>query len=211
MRSKYLIAIGILVLGVIVIVWKLSSRRSGETIKEQLIATLEGKFHCTFYYTPRESGFLAEHGFDLTPETRPGLKGQKFARDFLLAVEKEGFGRLKNPFGGKQYLRYWSGTWGFAEQPVDSKQRPLVPRRSSAVSKRQSILTDNVKLTLKSSNLSPDLASAKWNVVDTGSGLDEWQIDLYWGEDDPLGPGRKISRPKSAPSDLLEATILVWQ
>jgi hypothetical protein len=33
-------------------------------------------------------------------------------------------------------------------------------------------------------------------VVDTGGGLRRWQIDLYWGEDEPLGPGRLMARPR---------------
>ena len=30
---------------------------------------------CTIYYTPMESGFTAERGFDVTLATRPGLQG----------------------------------------------------------------------------------------------------------------------------------------
>jgi hypothetical protein len=52
---------------------------------------------CTLYFTPKESGFIAERGFDVTLVTRPGLHGRKYPRDFLRAVKKEGFGRLTNP------------------------------------------------------------------------------------------------------------------
>src|SRR6266536_4352875 len=43
-------------------------------------------FFCTVYYTPKESGFIAERGFDATPITAPGLHARPYPRDFLLAV-----------------------------------------------------------------------------------------------------------------------------
>jgi hypothetical protein len=38
--------------------------------------------------------------------------------------------------------------------------------------------------------------STRWKIVDTGGGLRRWQIDLYYGEDEPLGPGRFMARPR---------------
>src|SRR5215467_12317429 len=38
---------------------------------------------CTLYYTPKESGFTFERGFDAMPVTKPGLHGRKYPRDFL--------------------------------------------------------------------------------------------------------------------------------
>jgi hypothetical protein len=58
-------------------------------------------FFCTIYYTPKESGFTAERGFDATPITAPGLHGRKYPRDFLLTVKKEGFGRLNEAVDGR--------------------------------------------------------------------------------------------------------------
>jgi hypothetical protein len=46
-------------------------------------------FFCTIYYTPKESGFTAERGFDATPIAALGLHGRKYPRDFLLAVKKK--------------------------------------------------------------------------------------------------------------------------
>ena len=37
--------------------------------------------------------------------------------------------------------------------------------------------------------------SIEWRCDDTGFGLHISQIDLYWGEDYPLGPGRNVARP----------------
>src|SRR3954465_11224789 len=36
---------------------------------------------CTLYYTPKESGFTFERGFDATSVTKPGLRGRKYPRD----------------------------------------------------------------------------------------------------------------------------------
>ena len=55
---------------------------------------------CTLYYTPKESGFTFERGFDATPVTKPGLHGRKYPRDFLRSVKKEGFGRIAAPVNG---------------------------------------------------------------------------------------------------------------
>src|SRR5262245_43354958 len=52
---------------------------------------------CTLYYTPKESGFTFERGFDAAPVTKPGLQGRKYPRDFLRSVKKEGFGRITTP------------------------------------------------------------------------------------------------------------------
>src|SRR5882762_1473106 len=64
---------------------------------------------CTLYYTPKESGFTFERGFDATPVTKPGLGGRKYSRDFLRSVKKEGFGRIATPVDGRHYIRYDSG------------------------------------------------------------------------------------------------------
>ncbi len=37
---------------------------------------------CTLYYTPKESGFTFERGFDATPVTKPGLQRPKISARF---------------------------------------------------------------------------------------------------------------------------------
>ncbi|MEO7798084.1 MAG: hypothetical protein ABIY47_10210, partial [Opitutaceae bacterium] len=64
---------------------------------DDVVSSLSNEFRCTVYYTPKESGFTAEAGFEMAMETRPGLNGRKFLRDFLLAVQKEGYGMIKTP------------------------------------------------------------------------------------------------------------------
>src|SRR5438034_10529822 len=48
---------------------------------------------CTLYYTPKESGFTFERGFDATPGTKAGLRRRKYPRGCLRSRRKERFGR----------------------------------------------------------------------------------------------------------------------
>jgi len=217
MPRKYIVTAALLAaLGIAVVIWQGSRRKTiagaehvTEGVAERVTKVLQNKFHCTLYYTPRQTGFNASEGFDMTPETRAGLKNQKFPRDFLLAVEKEGFGRLEKPYEGKQYIRYSSGAWGFADHPTDNKQRPLVAKSSCAVSRKQKLLARECRFKISAANAPPDFERLSWTVADTGSGLAEEQIDLYWGEDDPLGPRKKLTRPKSGLVDLAETRVSV--
>ena len=88
---------------------------------------------CTLYYTPKESGFTFERGFDATPVTKPGLHGRKYPRDFLRSVKKEGFGRITTPVNGCNYIRYnGSDSYAFASHAMGGGG-VLVPRYSAAV------------------------------------------------------------------------------
>src|SRR5436190_5921774 len=74
---------------------------------------------CTLYYTPKESGFTFDRGFDATPVTKAGLHGRMYPRDFLRSVKKEGFGRVVTPVNGRRYLCYSGrGSYGFASHPT---------------------------------------------------------------------------------------------
>src|SRR5207302_9175112 len=64
---------------------------------------------CTLYYTPKESGFTFERGFDATRVTKSGLRGRTYPRDFLRSVKKEGYGRITPPVNGHNYIRYNDG------------------------------------------------------------------------------------------------------
>src|SRR5256712_2119394 len=92
---------------------------------------------CTLYYTPKESGFTFERGFDATPVTKPGLGGRKYPRDFLRSVKKEGFGRIATPVDGRHYIRYDSGgSYRFASHPTGGGG-VLVDRYSAAIQSSQ--------------------------------------------------------------------------
>ena len=155
-------------------------------------------FFCTIYYTPKESGFTTERGFDATPTTAAGLHGRKYPRDFLLAVKKEGFGRINEAVDGRNYVR-WIGDnrYGFADAPVGRRGEVLVPRRSCAISSRNKFLRQHARLKIKSQTVNEETGSDEWFVCDTGPGVHPLQIDLYWGEDEPRGAiGRQRARPR---------------
>jgi len=153
---------------------------------------------CTLYYTPIESGFRAERGFDATPITAPGLHGRRYSRDFLLSVKKEGFGRLREPVNGCNYLRYNGGrSYAFVKHVVGRGTDPLVPRFSAATRRGQPGLGYGVRLETLEPTVKSVFHSSDWKVVDTGGGLRRWQVDLYWGEDEPLGAGHLMARPRA--------------
>lgn len=150
---------------------------------------------CTVYYTPKESGFTAERGFDVTPVAARGLKGRKFGRDFLDAVKLEGFGRINEPMNGLNYIRYQGkGRYSFAEQPLGRGTTVLVPRQSAAA-RGVKLFKPGQLLAIEDPEIQKIFGSTEWTVADTGGGLRRWQLDLYWGEDEPLGPGF-LARPK---------------
>jgi hypothetical protein len=160
--------------------------------------TYDGIFFCTIYYTPKESGFTAERGFDATPVSAPGLHGRRYPRDFLRAVKKEGFGRINETVAGCNYIRWMSDErFAFARMPVGRRGEVLVPRRSCAISSRNKFLRQHSRLLIKSQPVNNEIGSGEWIVCDTGPGLHALQIDLYWGEDEPRGAfGRQRARPR---------------
>ena len=149
------------------------------------------------YYTPRESGFTAERGFDDTRISAPGLKGRRYPAAFLEAVKREGFGRLSEPVNGRTFLQYvGGGRYQFAKAALGNRGNVLVPRVSCAVSKKNPFLRRGQMLRIQSPTVEEVTGSREWRVEDTGGGLHPLQIDLYWGEDDPLGAvGRMRARP----------------
>ncbi len=150
---------------------------------------------CTVYYTPKESGFTAEGGFDVTPVVVPGLKGRKFGRDFLAAVKLEGFGRVSEPMNGLNYIRYQGrGRYSFASEPLGRGTTVLVPRQSAAARGVKRFKPGQV-LMIEDPEIRRIFGSTEWTVADTGGGLRRWQLDLYWGEDEPLGP-QFLARPR---------------
>jgi len=151
---------------------------------------------CTLYYTPMESGFTFERGFDAALVTKPGLHGRKYPRDFLRSVKKEGFGRIITPVNGRNYIRYnGRDSFGFALRPAGGGGN-LVPRFSAAAKLGQSGLHRGVIIETPASTVRQVFGSTRWRIVDTGGGLRKWQVDLYYGEDEPLGPGRFMARPR---------------
>ena len=150
---------------------------------------------CTLYYTPMESGFTAARGFDATPVTKPGLHGRTYPRDFLRSVMKEGFGRISRPVNGFHYVRYNRGSYAFSSAP-SSGLGALVPRFSAAVRLGQSGLRRGIVVETSGTEVRQIFGANRWKIVDTGGGLRRWQMDCYWGDDEPLGPGHLMARPR---------------
>jgi hypothetical protein len=167
---------------------KLARRRQGHSGEYFVV--------CTVYYTPIESGFTFERGFDATPVTKPGLRGRKYPRDFLRSVKKEGFGRITTPVNGRGYLCYnGSDSFAFASKPTGGGGT-LIARFSAAAKLGQSGLRRGVTIETSSATVREVFGSTRWKIVDTGGGLRRWQVDCYYGEDEPLGPGRFMGRPR---------------
>ncbi len=163
---------------------------------------------CTVYYTPTEAGITAERGFDVTPTTAPGLRGRHYPKDFLRVVKLEGYGRLLEPVDGKGYLFYdGDGRYGFAREPGGMGGRfTLVPRVSAAARLGQRKLKEGAELITKEAVVREIFGSDRWKIVDTGGGLKRWQLDLYWGEDEPRGPDA-LGRPKGTEFEYCYAEI----
>jgi hypothetical protein len=124
---------------------------------------------CTLYYTPKESGFTFERGFDATRVTKRGLHGRTYPRDFLRAVMKEGCGRITAPVDGRNYIRYYRGSYGFSSAPSGGGGI-LVPKFSAAA-KLSGPLRRGLILETLSAEVQRVFGTTRWKIVDTGGGL----------------------------------------
>jgi hypothetical protein len=141
-----------------------------------------------------ESGFTFARGFDATPVTKPGLHGRTYPRDFLRSVRKEGFGRIARSVNGLSYIRYNGGSYSLASRPMGAGG-VLVPRFSGAA-RLSGDLHRGWILETSGPEVRQVFGSTRWRIMDTGGGLRRWQMDCYWGDDEPLGPGRLMARPR---------------
>jgi len=162
---------------------------------------------CTLYYTPKESGFTFERGFDATRMTRPGLHGHTYPRDFLHAVRKEGYGRISSQVNGHNYIRYLRGAYSFAGPP--SGGGGTLIKGFSAAARLSGPLRRGLVLETSAGEVQSVFGSTRWKIVDTGGGLRRWQIDCYYGEDEPLGPGRLAARPRGTTFEYAYSTARV--
>ena len=164
---------------------------------------------CTLYYTPMESGFTFERGFDAKLITKPGLGGRTYSRDFLRSVKKEGFGRITTPVNGRHYIRYnGGGSFAFSSKPTGGGGT-LVARYSAAIKSNQGALRRGAIVETSSSTVQGVFGSTRWKIMDTGGGLRRWQIDCYFGEDEPLGPGKFMGRPRATTFEYAYANVRI--
>jgi hypothetical protein len=166
---------------------------------------------CTLYYTPKESGFTFARGFDATPITKRGLHGRTYPRDFLRSVKKEGFGRIAIPVNGRHYITYNGGdSYALASNPTGGGG-VLIARSSAAARLGQRGLGFGTVLETKSAAVKEVFGSTRWKIIDTGGGLRRWQIDCYYGEDEPLGPGKLMGRPRGTTFEYAYAEAKIIQ
>jgi hypothetical protein len=117
---------------------------------------------CTLYYTPKESGFTFERGFDATPVTKPGLRGRKYPSDFLRSVKKEGVGWVTTPVDGRHYIRYdGGGSYAFASHPTGGGG-VLVPRYSAALKLGEGRLRRGATIETSSPEVQKVFGSTRW-------------------------------------------------
>src|SRR5437899_2679623 len=165
---------------------------------------------CTLYYTPKESGFTFERGFDAIRVTKPGLHGRTYPRDFLRSVKKEGYGRITTPVNGRHYIRYNGGdSYGFSSAP--SGGGGTLVARFSAAAKPQASLHRGLVLETPATEVERVFGSTHWKIVDTGGGLRRWQLDCYYGEDEPRGPGKLMAPPRETEFEYAYSTARVSQ
>jgi hypothetical protein len=162
---------------------------------------------CTLYYTPKESGFTLERGFDATRVTKRGLRGRTYPRDFLRSVMKEGCGRITTPVNSHNYIRYYRGSYGFSSAPSGGGGI-LIPRFSAAA-RLSGPLRRGLVLQTVSDDVQRVFGSSRWEIVDTGGGLHRWQVDCYYGDDEPLGPGKLMARPRGTSFEYAYSTARV--
>ncbi len=165
-----------------------------ESLQDHLVATAAGGkqprifyFFCTVYYTPHETGFRGDLGFDVTPDTRSVFGGRRYPKSFLKAVIMEGYAKIKTPVNGKHYMKY-DGSWGYATHPLGNRNNTLVPRLSAAVHRSNRLFGKGTRFLILDPEIYNVMGSMEFEAADTGGGLYRSQIDLYWGEDLPRGP-----------------------
>lgn len=167
-------------------------------------------FFCTIYYTPRESGFTKERGFNMTP-TKPRGLSRSFSSDFVKATSVEGFGRMAENSGSSPYLKY-DGTWGYRSRILGNRNNTLQDRESIAVHRRNPLFSPGVRVWILDPALYNTFGAMRYQTADTGGGLYRSQIDVYWGEDDPLGPGIDIWRPATCDVAVRWVVpVLIWK
>jgi hypothetical protein len=114
----------------------------------------------------------------------------------LRSVKKEGFGKLNLPVNGCNYIRFNGGSsYSFAHHAI-GREAELVARFSAAARTGQRGLGYGVTIETSGGTVKEVFGSTQWKILDVGGGLRRWQIDLYWGEDEPLGPGKFMARPR---------------
>lgn len=165
-------------------------------------------YSSTVYYTPRESGFSAKAGYNMTPQSIAAVPSRTFPADFLKAVRMEGTGRMKNSIDGKKFLAY-TGNWQLVDRPLGNRSNFLEPMRSAAIAKNSGKWKRGDWVLIRSKNLPSPFQNSVWRIDDVGGGVGGKQLDLYSGVDDPAGPGESILRPASHKKGRIQEVVVL--
>ncbi|MEO0445687.1 MAG: hypothetical protein AAF191_06375, partial [Verrucomicrobiota bacterium] len=110
---------------------------------------------------------------------------------------------------GKNYLNYQGK---YHPRILGNRNNTLQPRESIAVHRYNPLFGKGTRAWILDPELYHQFGAIRYQVGDTGGGLFRSQIDLYWGEDDPLGPGPDIWRPASCDVAVRWVVpVLVWK
>jgi hypothetical protein len=82
---------------------------------------------------------------------------------------------------------------------------------STAISAEYELIRSQAIFRVHAEGLPAAFLGARWKVCDTGSALQPGQIDFYWGEDAPVGPGLKLSSPRGMPHTIANPTVAVFK
>ena len=144
------------------------------------------KYSTTVYYTPKESGFLPNQGWDLRPRVA-GNTGHSYPSSFLDYVMVEGIGRVTTPVSTSQgacyYLAYDAGVFSYLPSPVGIGKVPLEPKKSCAFAKNG--LPKFCKLITEDATIQKIFGNQTWTTADHGPKVNAGHLDLYWGDGNP--------------------------
>ena len=112
------------------------------------------------------------------------------------------------PVNGLHYMRYEGhGRYGYTSRPTGYHRSRMTPRITCAANRKALGVSPFEKVVFVDPWVKELTGSDTWSVGDTGWGLRNYQVDLYWGEDEPT-PGR-FAKPAGTNFEYGFATLQV--
>jgi len=106
------------------------------------------------------------------------------------------------PVSGHHYIRYNGGDSSLSLRIPQAGWRSgrALFRRGKTGPER---IASRAIIETESPKVQKVFGSTRWKIMDTGGGLRRWQMDCYYGEDEPLGPGKFMGRRVQPPLSTL--------
>jgi hypothetical protein len=157
-------------------------------------------FFCTIYFTPDESGFTPAKGFtqaQLAVENRT-VDGKTVSakKRFWERVRIEGAGRLQTAQHGHDYVGYWSNAYHFISAPKGTHNIDLVEKYSCATDRN--IIGRSWEIQTVNNHIEEVFGSSNWRGDDVGGAIQGYDIDLYFGDAEPLSAAQ-VDIPETTP------------